>query len=267
MSRANDRPDPSLVGAVEHDLVSAWWLLAEYTDAERHDDGSLRWFHTGVADMHLNGVLSTSLADLAADAVIDDMLAMLRSRGAPYAWWVMPSASPSDLAARLTARGLVDDGAWPGMAVSTDALVEPPPVEGLEIRRISTRDDFDAYLGVFAPILSPSPAFTELLAQATERIGFGEDVPEEHFLGVLHGEPVATTSLVTAGGVAGIYNVTTVEAARGRGIGAAITAAAVRHGAARGFPIATLQASTTGRPVYERLGFEFVCDLFPYREP
>ena len=77
-------------------------------------------------------------------------------------------------------------------------------------------------------------------------------------------EPV---SLVTAGGAAGIYNVTTVEAARGRGIGAAMTVAAVRHGADLGFDLATLQASTMGRPVYERLGFEFVCDLLPYRLP
>ena len=41
----------------------------------------------------------------------------------------------------------------------------------------------------------------------------------------------------------------------------------MRHGAAKGMTVATLQASTMGRPVYERLGFEFVCDLFPYREP
>jgi ribosomal protein S18 acetylase RimI-like enzyme len=78
---------------------------------------------------------------------------------------------------------------------------------------------------------------------------------------------VATVSLLTAGGAAGIYNVATIEAERGRGIGAAMTAAAIRHGAARGFTVATLQASTMGRPVYERLGFRFVCDLVPYRSP
>jgi GNAT superfamily N-acetyltransferase len=266
VSRAGDQPDRTLVEAVERDFSSAWWLLAEAIDAERHDDGSLRWFHTGAADMHLNPVLSTRLADDDADAVIDGLIAELRARGVPFTWWVMPSASPPDLAARLAARGLVDDGAWPAMAVDASAFVEPPPVEGLEIRRISTAEDFEAYIGVFAPILSPSPAFTDILVRATQRLGFGEDAPEEHFLGLLGGEPVATTSLITAGGMADIYNVTTIEAARGRGIGAAITAAAVRHGAARGFTTATLQASTKGRPVYERLGFEFVCDMSPFRE-
>ncbi len=252
---------------VERDFVAAWWLLADASDVERSDGPSLRWFHAGVPDMHLNTVLVTHLDDDEADAVIDERLADFRRRGSPFTWWVMPSSAPSDLASRLTARGLVDDGRWPAYAIAADGVADPPPVHGLEIRRVSSPDDLDTYLGVYAPILSPSPAFTELFTRAARRIGFGEEAPEEHFIGLLHGDPVATVSLVTAGGAAGIYNVTTVGPARRRGIGAAMTVAAVRHGAERGFGLATLQASTMGRPVYERLGFEFVCDLHPYREP
>lgn len=259
--------DHPLAAAVERDFVAAWWLLAEAADVERQEDDSLRWYHSGVPDMHLNAVLSTHLEPDHADGIIGETLARFRERRAPFIWWVMPSASPSDLAHRLRAHGLVDDGRWPGYAIAIDALVDPPPVAGLEIRRVRDSEAFDAYLGVYAPILSPSPAFTELFVRAARRIGFGEDAPEQHFVGLLEGEPVATVSLVTAGGAAGIYNVTTVEAARGRGIGAAMTVAAIRAGAGRGFGVATLQASTLGRPVYERLGFEFVCDLLPYRMP
>ncbi|HEX7171408.1 MAG TPA: GNAT family N-acetyltransferase [Candidatus Limnocylindria bacterium] len=267
MSRSPDGHGHPLAGAVERDFVAAWWLLADAADVEREDTGTLRWYHSGLPDMHLNAVLTTHLESDGADGVIDETLARFRERRAPFIWWVMPSASPADLAERLTARGLADDGRWPAYAVTTDGLVDPPPVDGLEIRRVRTPDELDIYLGLYAPILSPSPAFTELFVVAARRIGFGEDASEEHFIGLLRGEPVATVSVVTAGGAAGIYNVTTVEAARGRGIGAAMTVAAVRHGAGRGFRLATLQASTMGRPVYERLGFEFVCDLLPYRMP
>lgn len=267
MSVGPPRPGHPLAGAVERDFVAAWWLLAEMTDAERHDRDGLRWYRTGLPEMYLNPVLVTHLADDAADAVIDEHLARLRERGAPFVWWVMPSASPADLAHRLQARGLIDDGNWPGMAVTADRLADAPQVSGLEIRRVRTDDDLDRYTGVFAPILSPSPTFTETLLRASRRIGYADDAPEVHFLGLLEGEPVATASLVAAGGAAGIYNVTTVEAARGRGIGAAMTVAAARHGVDRGLTLATLQASTMGRPVYERLGFEFVCDLRPFREP
>jgi ribosomal protein S18 acetylase RimI-like enzyme len=259
--------DHPRAAAVERDFVAAWWLLAEAADLERGDDGFLRWFHAGSTDRHLNPVLTTHLDADDADEVIEATLARLREPGAPFLWWVMPSATPPDLAERLLARGLVDDGAWPGYAGATDDLVDAPAVDGLEIRRVSTWEELDTYVGVFAPILSPSPEFTEVFVRASRAIGLAEEVPEEHFLGYLHGEPVATASLVTAGGAAGIYNVTTVEAARGRGIGAAMTVAAARHGASRGFTLATLQASTMGRPVYERIGFEFVCDLVPYRLP
>jgi ribosomal protein S18 acetylase RimI-like enzyme len=261
-----DHPSAS-AAAIERDFVAAWWLLAEAVDLERTDDVSLRWFHSGLADPHLNPVLTTRLDADDADEVIGATLARLRERGAPFLWWVMPSAAPADLADRLVAHGLVSDGAWPGFAAEVRDLVDPPPVDGLDIRRVTNWDEFDTYVGLFAPILSPSPAFTELFARAARRVGLAEGAPEEHFVGYLHGEPVATASLVTAGGTSGIYNVTTVEAARRRGIGAAMTVAAARHGADRGFTLSTLQASSMGRSVYERIGFEFVVDLVPYRLP
>ena len=256
----------ALIEAVERDFVAAWWLLAEAA-GEDLTDGSVRWFHTGLPDPYCNQILETHLPDGDADAFIGATMDRLHALGVPFNWWVMPSSTPADLAARLEQRGLIADDAWPGMALRVAELVEPPAVPDLDIRRVTTDDDLSVYIGIVAPLLSPSPSFTDLLLRAARTIGFAADVPEEHFVGYRDGLPVATVSLVTAGGAAGIYNVATIEAARGRGIGAAVTAAAVRHGAARGFTIATLQASSMGRRVYERLGFRHVCDLVPYRSP
>jgi ribosomal protein S18 acetylase RimI-like enzyme len=256
----------ALVEAVERDFVAAWWLLAEAAGEELHDR-PVRWYHTPRPDPYCTQVLETHLPVGDADELIDATLERLRALNVPFNWWVMPSATPADLAARLHQRGLVADAAWPGMALRVGELVEPPVVPGLEIRRVTSDDELAVYTGIFAPLLSPSPAFTDFFLRASRGIGFRPGVPEEHFVGYLDGQPVATVSLLTAGGAAGIYNVATIEAERGRGIGAAMTAAAIRHGAARGFTVATLQASTMGRPVYERLGFRFVCDLVPYRSP
>ena len=252
---------------VERDLAAAWWLLAEAAGHELHDEPGLRWFHTGLPDPHLNPVLATCLSPDDADAVIERMVTDLTDRGAPFMWWVTPSSSPDDLATRLVRRGFVADDPWPGMTLEADAMNLPPPVPELAIRRVTTDAELETYVRIFAPILSPSPAFTALLAEASRRIGYAEDAPEVHFVGLLRGEPVATASLITAGGAAGIYNVATVEHARGRGIGAAMTAAAVDAGRRRGMTTATLQASTMGRSVYEALGFRHACDLVPYRSP
>lgn len=259
--------DPTLAAAVERDFIAAWWLLADVTDAERHDDPSIRWFRTGLPDAYCNQVLVTRLGESDADATIEDVTGRVGRDGAPFTWWVMPSFAPADLAARLERQGFHPERAWPAFALLFRDLAEPPAVDGLEIRRVADEADLDAYLGIVGQTLSSSDAFTELLRDASRRIGFADDAVEEHFIGLLQGTPVATASLLVAGGAAGIYNVATLEPARRRGIGAAMTVAALRRGAARGFDLATLQASTMGRPIYERLGFRFVCDLVPYRSP
>lgn len=257
--------DPALIAAVERDFIAAWWLLAEVTGAERHEDASIRWFRTGLPDAYCNQVLVTRLRDDDVDATIDHVRRHIRREGTPLLWWVMPSVAPADLPARLERLGLVHDGAWPALALVIRELIEPPLVGGLKIRRVENAVDLAAYLDIVAQTLSPSDAFTDVLAEASRRIGFATDAPEEHFIGVLEGAPVASASLVVAGGAAGIYNVGTLEPARRRGIGAAMTAAAVRQGAARGFSLATLQSSEMGRPIYERMGFRFVCDFVPFK--
>ena len=256
---------PELSEAVERDFIAAWWLIAEAAGYELHDDDGLRWFHTGTPDHHLNAVLTTDLPTDGSERRVAELMAELKRRGAPFLWWALPSSRPANVAELLGSHGLVREEPWPGMAVAVADLVEPPRVDGLQIRRVVDEASYDAYEGVYAPIMSPSQSFTDALRSASLRLGFDDDAPEVHFVGELDGEPVATTSLFTAGGTAGIYNVATVEAARGRGIGAAMTAHAVGAGAERGLGLATLQASKMGRPVYERLGFEFVCDLVPYR--
>lgn len=56
----------------------------------------------------------------------------------------------------------------------------------------------------------------------------------------------------------GVFNVAVVPERRGRGLGAALTAAVVADGAAAGGTWAYLQSSDDGLPVYLRLGFEQV---------
>lgn len=147
--------------------------------------------------------------------------------------------------------GLHDAGDLPGMTLAAiDRLPGLPP--GIHVARVDTRAEARDHLRVAADAFSLSvdtitPLVSEELRAAP---GF------EMFVAYRGGAPVATSALCITGETVGIYNVAVPAAERGRGLGAGITAYAIRRGAiAHGARTATLQASEMGRPVYERMGF------------
>jgi ribosomal protein S18 acetylase RimI-like enzyme len=93
----------------------------------------------------------------------------------------------------------------------------------------------------------------------------GLDLPWRLYLGLLHGEPVATSGLFLGAGVAGIYWVATVPEARRQGIATSVTLAALREARVMGYRIAILHATEMGLGVYRRLGFQEYCKMSHYK--
>jgi len=90
---------------------------------------------------------------------------------------------------------------------------------------------------------------------------FGFDLPTRNYLAYLDGKPVATSSMVIGGGVAGIYNVATLPEARSQGIGAILTAAPLAEAKQMGYRAGILQSSDMGFKVYQKLGFKHLCQI------
>ena len=78
------------------------------------------------------------------------------------------------------------------------------------------------------------------------------------WVGYEDGKPVTTASAYVDDRFVGIYAVATLPEARGRGFGAAVTWAATL---CRPEMPATLQASSMGRPIYERMGYRTVAEF------
>jgi len=125
----------------------------------------------------------------------------------------------------------------------------PPP----ELRIVRVDDGQSAYdyehtliHGYPAPQLQPMHEVTLVTPKALDAPGW------HHFVGYVDERPVASGSGYVGEHLVRVDNIATLEAARGRGYGLALTAAAAALAPSKP---ATLIASDLGRGVYERLGF------------
>jgi GNAT superfamily N-acetyltransferase len=87
------------------------------------------------------------------------------------------------------------------------------------------------------------------------------------YVGYADGDPVVSGLGWRTGRTVGVYSIATIESARRRGYGAAMTARVVADGVVAGCDVAALQASEMGRPIYERLGFRTVVTYAAYVDP
>ncbi len=87
------------------------------------------------------------------------------------------------------------------------------------------------------------------------------------FIVLLDGEPVSIAMSMVSHGVAGIYWVGSLEQARGKGLGRAVTVAATNAGFELGADVASLQASPMGKPIYEAMGYETAFDYRMFMSP
>ena len=209
-----------------------------------------------------NGIATTRIAD--GEAGIARVMAPFRERGRAFRWWISPSTRPEDLAERLAAVGFRHVYDATGMAADLTSLPEVARPDGLTIARIRDAEAMDSWANVLCSVFQLPAADCATWIDVFSHIGFGDEAPWTHFVGSLEGIPVATTSMLMAGELAGIFHVATMPQARGRGIGAALTHHAMRHAREKGARQAALQSSEMGFNVYRALGFEHVCDLSLY---
>jgi GNAT superfamily N-acetyltransferase len=251
-----------VIPAIEESLREYWGNYGRAPGSEFEDSQGLLRVYTGIPFSFLNGVSSYQLSTDQTDEAIEETNHFFQVRHATWEWMVGPQPSPQSLPESLVKHGFEAGGDSPGMAARLDAInqelpmpdhLEIIPVEDAETLRtwgITILDGFEL------PDLYPG--FVNL------ECSLGCQPYYRRYLGILRGQPVATSALYLGKHVAGIYCVATVPAARKLGIGAAATLRALQEARTEGYQIAVLQASHMGRSVYQRLGFQEFSTLYGY---
>jgi ribosomal protein S18 acetylase RimI-like enzyme len=227
--------------------------------AELIDEPGLYGVLSRVPVAFFSGIASTDLDAAQVPAVID----RFRAARCPFRWWISPWTRPSNLEEILIANGMRHAYDSPGMVAELGAL-DLENHAGVDIRRLEHASELSPYLDVIGRVFSKSTEEMQVWGDAYEQCGFGDEAPWQHFVAFVDDGPVATTSVLMGGDVAGIYMVGTLTEARGRGIGAAVTREAMRFARVRGATQAALQSSELGYGVYRNLGFADQCLLRLY---
>lgn len=261
MDVQTDVSPAALVHAVEASLFSFFPLLAKWPRAEAHDEPEMIWTISDVPFPLFNSVLRARLPIERTDAFVDGAIARCAARHVPLLWWTGPGTAPGGLESRLESRGFVVERA-DGMAADLHALPPgPAAVAGLAIEAVHDPPAMAEWCEVLCEAFGATQGFGTAFADAAIAIGLAAGSPFQHYLGRIRGTPVATCSVLFAAGVAGIYDVATAAGWRRRGIGAAVTQAAIEAARAGGYRVAVLHASPMGAGVYRSLGFRGLCRI------
>jgi len=171
-------------------------------------------------------------------------------------WNLTPGTRHPEVVRVLTERGLLreDD---PGMYVDPRTVTPTQEPAGVRVEVVDPVD-----MAGHVDLMMRGFAMPEFLREPL--LGLFGDLPSGlvHVVRAsLHGEPVAVGMLLDVDGVAGLYNITTLEAARGHGVGYAVTNRLVDLARELGREHCVLTASELGLRVYRRLGFRTVCEV------
>lgn len=253
---------------IEDNVLAYYKGLALSLGGQFFDDGQTSWFATGKRSLtRFNGVLRMRASRREQAAMLGQLLEYFHSNHLPFFWADYPPGSTPGLEQYLVSHGVLQVAR--DMPAMQRGLREMPSFrlpEQVEITEVHSLQDQIDWLEVHM-LGFGEPEETRADFQQHLNHSLGESPSDwRHFLARWQGEPCAISTLLCAPRAAGIYHVTTLPAYRGRGLGRALTLAAMQTGREQGFATAVLFASPDGYPLYKKLGFETVvtADLYAW---
>jgi ribosomal protein S18 acetylase RimI-like enzyme len=260
----DDFSKESLTNAISANLYGFFRFFGKSNHVEFSEtDHLIRW-HTKVSHPWFNGVLVTRANEEIGETVLRDGFTFFETRNVDqFTWWLENKIPISDWDHSLRAQGFSFIDGPPGMAI--DLAAHKPQMQlpvDFQIKPVvdpkGLRDWTHALIQGFQFPASWEENIYDLFAS------LGLELPLRHYLGYLSGKPAATSSLFLSAGVMGIYNVATVPGARKRGIGTALTVKAMMDAKELNYRFSILQSSDEGFGVYQKIGFQKLCNLNHY---
>jgi GNAT superfamily N-acetyltransferase len=259
MNSLRNQSEPRLLTAIDRNWRTSMRAFGLAPQVHLRDDERLFWYITGVPDAAFNSIMYANLTPDQIDAAVHELHSLRASYAVPMNWLVGADSHPADLGQRLVAAGLRHLVDLPLMTVDLATLrYDHGRPADLTIQRVESEPLWADWIAAEQRGFEVDAALAPALAALRAGMGFGDQLPLDHFLGRLDGRPVATASLLLAEGIAGVYDVSTVPEARSSGIGSAMMQHVLQAARERGYQHTWLQPSEMAYRFYERMGFRVV---------
>ncbi|MEJ2759119.1 MAG: hypothetical protein P8046_11615 [Anaerolineales bacterium] len=259
-----DLQAPDLIAAMDGNMAAYWSAYGRGPGGIQHHSANMLWQYTSMPVPVFNGVHFARIEEADVPSVIQALQAQIDRHSVGALWWISPNSQPKQLGKLLLAHGLKFSGETPAMAVELREVAGGHKTpENFTLLKVEDRK-MQAQWGRTAAF---GFGFSEREAAAMAALEEAMDdetiQSQPRYLGYLDDQPVATSALVYSSGLAGIYAVTTLSEARGKGIGRWMTVYPLLQARQRGYRIGILQASAMGYPIYRKIGFK---ELFKYQQ-
>ena len=177
----------------------------------------------------------------------------------PVAWWLMPDDGRDELREAL-------DGAGFELAAAMPAIAGPIPTEfrepqsDLVLAAPTSDEDWEAVAAVQRDGFSLAPAASATIARSVRALSEEENGPKTMEVVLAHraGAPVSVGFVSHRAGVAGLWSLTTLPAARGSGVGSAMIDHRMALASARGARVAFMYSGGNAEPLYAARGFRLI---------
>ena len=202
-----------------------------------------------------NHILRANLSETAADEEIDALLAAIARHTGGVRWLLFPQDRPPDLPRRLAGRGLPAGKGDHWMFCRLPQVPARAHTSRLRVKRVRNNPDLRAWWTASALGFGMTQRAAQRWFDAYRRHGFGRNASVRNFIGQVERDTVVSATLVLAGGIAGIYDVSTLPAYRGRGYASALIRHLLAQARHEGFSYAGLQ-TRDAIDLYRKQGFE-----------
>ncbi len=231
-----------------------------HAGAKRDNGGNMEWVMTEDIPLPFaNLVLGTRRWSKDFDQEVLSLMEQYHQHRLPILWYVFPDDEPSNLSEILIANQFEEQDASPGMAMRLKDLPKAgASIPDLTIVPVDSPDKVDIFSKLRQTCFGVPPILAERFLPMFHQTMQGPDKSIHGYIGYMNEEPIAVASVYCSNGVAGIYNVGTIETQRGRGIGREMTRLPLQKAYEQGNDLAVLMSSPSGYGVYRKLGFKDV---------